>query len=73
MCVRKPTSGDWVTDLIGFSPTEGSKKRPGGETVLAKVSALMFVEVLGRHFETLPEASRRWLSFAIRMLVQLSV
>jgi len=62
MCVRKPTTGGWVTDLFRIALTEGSSKRPGGETVLAKISELMFVEVLRRHIEGLPEESRGWLS-----------
>jgi AraC-like DNA-binding protein len=62
MCVRKPATGGWVTDLFRIALAEGSSKRPGGETVLAKISELMFVEVLRRHIEGLPEESRGWLS-----------
>jgi len=62
MCVRRPATGGWVTDLFRHALAEGSTKRPGGETVLAKLSELMFVEVLRRHIEGLPEASRGWLS-----------
>jgi AraC-like DNA-binding protein/mannose-6-phosphate isomerase-like protein (cupin superfamily) len=62
MCVRKPAAGGWVTDLFRHALAEGSTKRPGGETVLAKLSELMFVEVLRRHIEGLTEASRGWLS-----------
>ena len=62
MCVRKPAAGGWVTDLFPVALAEGSAKRPGGETILAKISELMFVEVLRRHMENLPEESRGWLS-----------
>jgi AraC-like DNA-binding protein len=62
MCVRKPHAGGWITDLFRVALAEGSTKRPGGETVLAKISELMFVEVLRRHMESLPEESRGWLS-----------
>ena len=62
MCVRKPAAGGWVTDLFPVALAEGSAKRPGGETILAKISELMFVEVLRRHIESLPEESRGWLS-----------
>jgi AraC-like DNA-binding protein len=62
MCVRKPAAGGWVTDLFRHALAEGSTRRPGGETVLAKLSELMFVEVLRRHIEGLPEDSRGWLS-----------
>jgi len=62
MCVRKPTTGGWVTDLFRHALAEGSTKRPGGETILAKLSELMFAEVLRRHIESLPEDTRGWLS-----------
>jgi AraC-like DNA-binding protein len=62
MCVRKPAAGGWVTDLFLVALAEGSTKRPGGETILAKISELMFVQVLRRHIERLPEDSRGWLS-----------
>lgn len=62
MCVRKPATGGWVTDLFRHALVEGSTKRPGGETILAKISELMFAEVLRRHIESLPEDTRGWLS-----------
>ena len=62
MCVRKPSTGGWVTDLFRVALAEGSAKRPGSETLLAKISELLFVEVLRRHIEDLPEESRGWLS-----------
>ena len=57
-----PQLGGWVTDLFRHALAEGSTKRPGGETILAKLSELMFAEVLRRHIEGLPEDSRGWLS-----------
>jgi AraC-like DNA-binding protein len=62
ICARKPAAGGWVTDLLRVGLAEGSAKRPGGETLLAKISELMFVEVLRRYIETLPNDSRGWLS-----------
>ena len=55
-------TGGWVTDLFRHALAEGSTKRPGGETILAKLSELMFAEVLRRHIEGLPEDTRGWLS-----------
>jgi AraC-like DNA-binding protein len=63
LCARKPTDGSsWVTDLFPRVLAEGGNRRAGGETVLAKLSELMFVEVLRRHIETLPVHSLGWLA-----------
>jgi AraC-like DNA-binding protein len=63
LCARKPADGSgWVTDLFHLALAEGGSRRAGGETILAKLSELMFVEVIRRHLETLPEGSRGWLS-----------
>ena len=45
--VTRPTdAGRWVTDLFSMALQEGGSGRAGGETVLAKLSELMFVEVI---------------------------
>jgi AraC-like DNA-binding protein len=64
LCTRKPADGNggWVTDLFQLALAEGGSGRAGGETILAKLSELMFVEVIRRHLESLPEGSRGWLS-----------
>jgi AraC-like DNA-binding protein len=61
--VGRPTDGSrWVTDLFSMALQEGGSSRPGGETVLAKLSELMFVEVIRSYIEALPIESRGWLS-----------
>jgi AraC-like DNA-binding protein len=61
--VSRPTDGGrWVTDLFSMALQEGGSGRAGGETVLAKLSELMFVEVIRCYIETLPLESRGWLS-----------
>jgi len=63
LCVRRPADDrGWVTDLFKMALEEGGSGRAGGETVLAKLSELMFVEVVRRYIETLPPESRGWLS-----------
>jgi AraC-like DNA-binding protein len=63
VCVRKPTDGrGWVTDMFNLALAEGGSKRAGTESVLAKLSELMFVEVIRRHVESLPEGTFGWLS-----------
>jgi AraC-like DNA-binding protein len=51
-----------VTDLFRVALLEGVSGRAGAETILAKLSELMFVEVVRCHVETLPAGSRGWLS-----------
>src|SRR5690606_7668642 len=60
--VPKPEAGPWVTDLFSFALTEGSGQRAGRETILSKVSELMFVEAVRHYLETLPGDARGWLS-----------
>lgn len=63
LCARRPVDGSgWVINLFRLAIAEGSSGRAGGETVLAKLSELMFVEIIRRHLETLPDDSRGWLS-----------
>jgi len=52
----------WITDLFQAALTEGRERRAGSETILAKLSELMFVEVLRKHIEDLPDESRGWLA-----------
>lgn len=59
----RPAGGTtWITDLFGVALAEGRSARAGTETILAKLSELMFVEVLRRHIEQLPADSRGWLA-----------
>jgi AraC-like DNA-binding protein len=52
----------WLTSLLHAGTRETSAPRPGGETVLAKVSELLFVEALRRYIELLPEQQTGWLA-----------
>ena len=63
ICLRKPADGrTWVTDLFRVAMAEGGRRQEGGETILSKLSELMFVELIRRYLETLPEDARGWLS-----------
>ena len=60
---RKPADGSsWVPDLFRLALVERDRQRAGTETILAKLSELMFVEVVRQHLEALPAESRGWLS-----------
>ena len=54
--------GSWVADLFRVALAQERTHNAGTETVLAKLSELMFVEVIRRYIATLPEESRGWLS-----------
>ena len=52
----------WLGQFIRFAVMESAEKRAGGESVLAKLSELMFIEVLRRHLEALPPGQAGWLA-----------
>ena len=52
----------WLTSLLRAGTHESSAPRPGGETVLAKLSELLFVEALRRYIELLPGEQTGWLA-----------
>ena len=63
LCARKPhDGGNWVTDLFRLALAEGGSGRPGSETILSKLSELMFVEIIRRHLENLPPEFIGWLA-----------
>jgi AraC-like DNA-binding protein len=51
-----------VRDLLQVGVRESSASRPGAESMLAKLSELMFVEALRRYVEQLPPQGRGWLA-----------
>ena len=52
----------WLGQFIRFAMMESNEKRAGGESVLAKLSELMFIEVIRRYLETLPPERAGWLA-----------
>ncbi|HLL28117.1 MAG TPA: AraC family transcriptional regulator [Xanthobacteraceae bacterium] len=59
-----PQDGDggWLGQFIRVAVAESAEKRAGGEGVLAKLSELMFIEVVRRHLEALPPEQAGWLA-----------
>lgn len=55
------TSG-WLGTLLNIAVGESGSARAGGENILARVSELMFVEVVRRYLATLPAAETGWLA-----------
>ena len=54
--------GSWLSQFIRLATVESADKRAGGESVLAKLSELMFIEVVRRHLESLPPEQAGWLA-----------
>jgi AraC-like DNA-binding protein len=59
---RDGPSGGWLSKLMEMAEQEARSPRPGGEGVLARLSELMFVEILRRHLEVLPAGRTGWLA-----------
>jgi AraC-like DNA-binding protein len=55
------TSGG-LASLVRLAVAESKSPRPGGEVVLGRLSELMFVDVVRRYLETLPEDRTGWLA-----------
>lgn len=54
--------GSWLETLFHTAARESRQREPGGENVLARVSELLFVEVVRRYVRALPEAQSGWLA-----------
>ena len=52
----------WVPTFLRTVVTESNARRPGGEAVLERMSEMLFVEVLRRHVDSLPEEQTGWLA-----------
>ena len=52
----------WLGQFIHFVLLESEDRRSGSESVLAKLSELMFIEVVRRHLEALPPGQTGWLA-----------
>jgi hypothetical protein len=55
-------SGQWLENSISYSAGNADTSRPGGETVLVKVSEALFVETLRRHIALLPREQAGYLA-----------
>ena len=52
----------WLAEFIRLALLETASKRAGNESVLARLSELMFIEVVRRHLESLPPSQAGWLA-----------
>jgi AraC-like DNA-binding protein len=59
---RDGSGSGWLTRFMEVAEAEARNPRPGVDGVLARLSELMFVEVVRRHLETLPPDRVGWLA-----------
>jgi AraC-like DNA-binding protein len=52
----------WIGQFIRFAVAEAAGKHAGSESVLTKLSELLFIDVVRRHLETLPPEHAGWLA-----------
>ena len=55
-------AADWIRSTLQFGAAEVASGRPGSETLLAKLSELLFLEAVRRYAETLPDGQTGWLA-----------
>ncbi len=58
--IEEGGAAEWIRSTFQYAAQEVSIGRPGSETVLAKLSELLFVETVRRYAETLPEGQTGW-------------
>jgi len=60
--LRESGAAEWIRSTFQYAAEEVAAGRPGSETVLAKLSELLFVETVRRYVETLPQGQTGWLA-----------
>src|SRR5215475_11017077 len=62
LAVEHGGAAEWVRSTFQYAAEEVSAGRPGSETVLAKLSELLFVEAVRRYAQALPQGQTGWLA-----------
>jgi AraC-like DNA-binding protein len=60
--VKQGNAAEWIRSTFRYAAEEVAVGRPGSETVLAKLSELLFVEAVRRYAEALPDGQAGWLA-----------
>ena len=58
--IEQGGAAEWIRSTFQYAAEEVSAGRPGSETVLAKLSELLFVETVRRYTESLPDGQTGW-------------
>lgn len=59
---REGSAAEWIRASFEFAADEIAAGRAGSDTVLAKLSELLFVEAVRRHVDALPACEMGWLA-----------
>ncbi|GGX89798.1 AraC family transcriptional regulator [Litchfieldella qijiaojingensis] len=59
---RTDEDDDWIRHFIRFALAESTHKRPGGEALLERLSETMFVALMRRYLDEMPEGQSNWLA-----------
>jgi len=60
--IEQGGAAEWIRSTFQYAAEELAIGRPGSETVLAKLSELLFVEAVRRYAEALPQGQTGWLA-----------
>jgi transcriptional regulator GlxA family with amidase domain len=60
LSVEHGGAAEWIRSTFQYAAAEVAAGRPGSETVLAKLSELLFVEAVRRYAETVPDGQTGW-------------
>jgi AraC-like DNA-binding protein len=60
--IEQNGAAEWIRSTFQYAAEEVSAGRPGSETMLAKLSELLFVEAVRRYAEALPDGQTGWLA-----------
>jgi AraC-like DNA-binding protein len=60
--VAEAGATEWIRSTFQYAADELTAGRPGSETVLAKLSELLFVEAIRRYVDALPSKQTGWLA-----------
>ena len=60
--VAEDNAAGWLAQFIRVAVTESADRRAGSESVLAKLSELMFIEVVRRYLDAMPADRAGWLA-----------
>jgi AraC-like DNA-binding protein len=60
--IRNDAAGQWLEHSIRYSVDDADISQPGGRAVLAKLSEVLFIEMLRRYIARLPPEQTGWLA-----------